>query len=159
MKEQELQQLTLFLEDSPVSPFPWLESKKVKRTIATSGLKCSELSGKLAHVGYLVRTYLESCELPLSTLYRVWSVKDTMLPCLILKLRLSELRTGESASLLWPTPTQRDYKGARKPETLIAKGRTPRNSLPDAVGNGGQLNPTWVEWLMGFPIGWTDLDA
>ena len=21
----------------------------------------------------------------------------------------------------------------------------------------GQLNPTWVEWLMGWPIGWTDL--
>lgn len=28
-----------------------------------------------------------------------------------------------------------------------------------AAGNGGQLNPTWVEWLMGFPLGWTDLDA
>lgn len=26
-------------------------------------------------------------------------------------------------------------------------------------GNGGQLNPTWVEWLMGVPIGWTDLNA
>lgn len=26
-------------------------------------------------------------------------------------------------------------------------------------GNGGKLNPTWVEWLMGFPLGWTDLDA
>ncbi len=26
-------------------------------------------------------------------------------------------------------------------------------------GNGGQLNPTFVEWLMGFPIGWTDLNA
>ena len=25
--------------------------------------------------------------------------------------------------------------------------------------NGGKLNPTWVEWLMGFPLGWTDLDA
>lgn len=25
--------------------------------------------------------------------------------------------------------------------------------------NGGKLNPTWVEWLMNFPIGWTDLDA
>ena len=23
----------------------------------------------------------------------------------------------------------------------------------------GKLNPTWVEWLMGFPIGWTDLGA
>jgi hypothetical protein len=21
----------------------------------------------------------------------------------------------------------------------------------------GSLNPTWVEWLMGFPLGWTDL--
>lgn len=26
-------------------------------------------------------------------------------------------------------------------------------------GNGGQLNPDWVEWLMGFPIGWTDIAA
>ena len=25
------------------------------------------------------------------------------------------------------------------------------------AGNGGQLNPDWVEWLMGFPIGWTSL--
>ena len=22
---------------------------------------------------------------------------------------------------------------------------------------GGSLNPTWVEWLMGWPLGWTDL--
>ena len=22
--------------------------------------------------------------------------------------------------------------------------------------SGGQLNPTWVEWLMGLPLGWTD---
>lgn len=25
--------------------------------------------------------------------------------------------------------------------------------------DGGQLNPTWVEWLMGYPQGWTDLNA
>ena len=24
-------------------------------------------------------------------------------------------------------------------------------------GNGGQLNPYWVEWLMGFPPGWTEI--
>lgn len=22
---------------------------------------------------------------------------------------------------------------------------------------GGPSNPTWVEWLMGFPEGWTDV--
>ena len=25
-------------------------------------------------------------------------------------------------------------------------------------GATGQLNPTWVEWLMGYPEGWTDLE-
>jgi hypothetical protein len=22
------------------------------------------------------------------------------------------------------------------------------------AGDGGQLNPTWVSWLMGFPLNW-----
>ena len=30
--------------------------------------------------------------------------------------------------------------------------------LKMSAGNGGRLNPTWVEWLMGFPLGWTDLE-
>ena len=25
------------------------------------------------------------------------------------------------------------------------------------AGNGGALNPDWVEWLMGWPVGWTSL--
>ena len=64
---------------------------------------------------------------------------------------------------LFPTPAARDYKGARKPETMAKTGRNPEtNSLPDSVefkGESGRLNPTWVEWLMGFPLGHTDLDA
>ena len=27
------------------------------------------------------------------------------------------------------------------------------------AGNGGKLNPDWVEWLMGFPIGWTKIST
>jgi len=27
------------------------------------------------------------------------------------------------------------------------------------VPQTGRLNPRWVEWLMGFPIGWTDLEG
>ena len=27
----------------------------------------------------------------------------------------------------------------------------------EQVKQTGQLNPSWVEWLMGWPIGWTDL--
>lgn len=63
---------------------------------------------------------------------------------------------------LWPTPTTRDWKGGRKPETLEACGRGFSNSLNDALtvaGQHGPLNPPWVEWLMGFPDGWTDLSS
>ena len=31
-------------------------------------------------------------------------------------------------------------------------------SINDQVGNGS-LNPAWVEILMGFPHGWTDIDC
>jgi len=61
---------------------------------------------------------------------------------------------------LWPTPTTRDYKGANSDEHL-AKARGHHDQLPNAVkmagDKAGSLNPMWVEWLMGFPTGWTDL--
>lgn len=50
----------------------------------------------------------------------------------------------------WPTPSATDYKGSSKPGQR-------RGQLSEAVAVGGQLNPTWVEWLIGWPLGWTDL--
>jgi len=32
-----------------------------------------------------------------------------------------------------------------------------RNEPSMASRVGGHLNPTWVEWLMGWPLEWTDL--
>jgi hypothetical protein len=68
--------------------------------------------------------------------------------------------------LFWPTPTRREYFPPRFPETMKKTKRNPMtNSLGDAVQHTegkdykqtGLLNPDWVEWLMGYPIGWTDL--
>lgn len=64
---------------------------------------------------------------------------------------------------VFPTPqaTSWGYSGARaKLKDLETHGvitETERKGMQ--AGNGGKLNPTWVEWLMGFPLGWTDLDA
>ena len=56
--------------------------------------------------------------------------------------------------LMFATPCARDYRtGQRK--RYDNPGRA--NNLNDQIG--GQLNPTWCEWLMGFPPGWTDLNA
>jgi hypothetical protein len=57
-----------------------------------------------------------------------------------------------------PTPAARDWKGAVKTGKRITKSGKTQNygeQLPNIVG--GQLNPMWVEWLMGWPIEWTDL--
>jgi hypothetical protein len=73
--------------------------------------------------------------------------------------------TNKSVSLdrwvrFWPTPRASDRdKGTRTAEG-VAREAARNKAGPDlgAVA-GGALNPTWVEWLMGFPSGWTDLDA
>jgi len=64
---------------------------------------------------------------------------------------------------MWPTPSTRDYKGGYI-GGRIRDGKVSWDTLDVAVQHtdnqhktGGQLNPTWVEWLMGWPLGWTDL--
>ena len=61
---------------------------------------------------------------------------------------------------LWPTP--RASKGMSMKLTKGMANLRHKKYLETEVayqegGNGGQLNPTWVEWLMGYPLGWTDL--
>jgi hypothetical protein len=57
----------------------------------------------------------------------------------------------------WRTPQARDgdQRGPSDPQKRVEQGHSV--SLHDQVG--GSLNPTWVEWLMGFPLGWTDCGA
>jgi len=94
-------------------------------------------------------------------------------------LRTAEI--GSGLGLILPTPTVHGNHNAPKVGTKRGAGLstavkmlpTPtaqicknngsashlrRNTLPlDAVA-GGPLNPTWVEWLMGWPIGWGGLE-
>lgn len=72
------------------------------------------------------------------------------------------LPTPTATKGLWPTPTVGDSKssGNRNLEGSKAHAGT---SLTDAVSGGqgiarGKLNPSWVEWLMGWPVGWTALE-
>ncbi len=89
---------------------------------------------------------------------------------------------GVAMVRMWSAPTARlaDQRGAQAKRYFDPKRS---NDLDDAVAatllklptptatrrtglqsHGrnvvtGQLNPTWVEWLMGFPLGWTDLEG
>lgn len=66
-------------------------------------------------------------------------------------------------TLMWPTPAATDYKGAGKKGQLrdrldyaTERGGTKSKTYP-MPESSGQLNPMWVEWLMGYPIGHTAL--
>jgi hypothetical protein len=73
--------------------------------------------------------------------------------------------TPESAWNEKRNPNLETIVGQRMFPTLTAhnskEGNYPseqnRNTPTLATHAGGQLNPMWVEWLMGWPIGWTDL--
>ena len=73
--------------------------------------------------------------------------------------------TEEREYLSWPTPTARDHKGGYI-GGRIRNGKVSFDTLDVAVQHisnkdkkSGTLNPNWVEWLMGLPIGWTDLGS
>lgn len=55
-----------------------------------------------------------------------------------------------------PTQTDATKWNNASVQERRAKGRSVRLPNQVAPGRGGQLNPMWVEWLMGWPLGWTD---
>jgi hypothetical protein len=90
-----------------------------------------------------------------------------------------DVRKSQGKVKAWPTPTVACVEGGeqsdRVEETqsggyILRKLNKPNMTygakLSDAILYeekkknkvvGGKLNPTWTEWLMGWPLGWTDL--
>ena len=66
---------------------------------------------------------------------------------------------------LWPTPAAHEARLGYQRRDTGKKGTQKSLStiVIDTEGGRekitGQLNPTWVEWLMGYPTGWTDLNV
>ena len=62
-----------------------------------------------------------------------------------------------AAVKLWPTPTVNDSKNNAGPSQFKRKGTNLNVAVAKAGETSGTLNPTWVEWLMGYPAEYTDL--
>ena len=62
----------------------------------------------------------------------------------------------------WPTPTATQHKGWSKnhnrAETDDRLDYTVEREANQQGKESGRLNPDWVEWLMGWPIGWSSTE-
>ena len=69
--------------------------------------------------------------------------------------RFNNLETVMSRQLL-PIPAARDYRSEKCLEETYQKNARP---LSEDLGKktGLKLQPAFVEWMMGWPLGWTDL--
>lgn len=155
-------ELILSVEDFLASLSALQASEKEPTMTDGSGPISLDAFAFLDRIGCWRKTSLGFCQLTLDgsleEFSETWPRSGTMRNGIVYQQQPLGPRTLDSESFLWPTP----MAGARG--LYMGKdGDRDRSRLEETVARlegktRGQLNPTWVEWLMGFPIGWTDLD-
>ena len=177
----------LFAGDFLASHSAKPENNWQKKMCAISGLNILGLSKNVGHLGLLERMLLASSTWASTPCLMTWKALGTPQGRLIFQLaRLAPHTTDEGCGLLptpqagderaaltgtqnqlmlshvakiWPTPTARCYKGGGG--AIMRKDGKSRLDMLDwlveSQNQPGRLNPEWVEWLMGFPVGWTEL--
>ena len=148
--------LTLCAEDSPAKTLAKrAKAKASQANVADCGTTCCGLFAKYDHDSQSWRTW-PHCE---SEDSRTCSV-DFPASGLMLngfastQHSLEHLISGEECSLWVGTLTRCDALGT-KGRSLRFQTKTP---TPTELA-GGKVNPTWAEWLMGFPKDWTLIDG
>lgn len=157
------------------------EKGRVCKVISQAfGLKCLESYARYDHDTHLLKTpqcsFIEGWKQSCLTLTKSGTMRNGVLS----ELQILAPRIIENDYGYWPTPTSRDWKdsvrqGKRKSPnlgTLAHISQTPASSkimyqymiqtkthskLQHKKSLGGKLSPNWIEWLMGWPIGWTGL--
>jgi hypothetical protein len=177
--------LTLFAADSPASPSPQPAAAAPRTTPGGFGQRWQRSFADYNPATRSWRTFQGSLLSEWETYSETWPRAGMTRNGTAYQRPPSAPLTGATASGSWPTPraeerqqyNSRDgyvalslaVKAWPTPTARLGHRRGPQakryfdparsNDLDDAVaaaGTTGQLNPTWVEWLMGYPEGWTD---
>ena len=139
------------------------DSEKEKTTQDTCGLTSGDTLNQLDLFSASLKTSRDISRLDSPQLSAIWKKMVIDQRGEYSQRVKSALHTREKESTLWPTPRASEYKdcgpvGSKshthmdKKSYLCAKAKDPDMPL-------GMLNPDWVEWLMGVPTGWTELDS
>ena len=157
-----MSQLTLLQGGSHVSRSALQDEKKERKITVTSGRKCLELLKSLSPLGSLAKTLLTSSVWHSNARKLTWKVKATKCNHLLYQLAVSMPPTNETECGLWPTPTARDFRDFGNPTPTqyraVKKRDSPSGALIMTTRWGFRISPRIYEWMMGYPIGWTELE-
>ena len=174
------EQLTFCAEDFPAKTLAQTEREQVSKDhVRACGKNMHDWLEKCGLGLCLPKTLQGSKlkDLPLSS--KILPRWGMMLDGVCWELGTKVRHIGEIDSFYWPTPTVAE---ANKIPATANYGQVGINNHPKIRGyptrqkmgkdtkgydggtriqpsvpkTKGQLNPSWVEWLMGWPIGWTD---
>lgn len=156
-------QLTLFTADTldPASHSVAPVSALARMMNATYGPQCSESLTRLSPLGWLEKMLKVTYPWASTQCSMTWKIQVLKHNRFLYRLALSKPPTAVNGSSWFLTPRATDTGRGEKSETFVKRmgDRTEDccQSLPSQLG--GIPNPEFVEWLMGFPAGWTDLEA
>ena len=143
--------LTWFQEDSRARTFQQPEKEQVSlESEAVFGKSLPASLAKWEHATSSWKTHQLSLAGDWEPFSETWPRWGIMRDGECWGLTTPEHLTSGTGSGLWPTPTAHNAKECNAPS------ESERNTPTLAAQVGGHLNPDWVEWLMNWPIGWTD---
>ena len=126
---------------------------------------CSAMCCSWMLVALSGKTFLDLFESRLRRCFPNCKTSGTKQGPTVLRLGISADCTRERESLSWPRPTTGaplcgGTHNFRQMVALRDAGVVTEEERKNLTcGSGGKSNPALMEWLMGFPIGWTDLNA
>jgi len=151
--------------DSPAKTFLQQDNKQeLREKDQAYGQSAPEYLGKFDPVTRSLKTsqisFLETKGNGLSEFYGTFPVSGMMRNGTVFQLPRLVRHTNEIECGLWPTPVAHEARLGYQDRSNGKKGT--QESLSTVIINmeggrqktTGQLNPAWVEWLMGYPEGW-----
>ena len=181
MNRQEKTNLHCFQEDSHASRSQSLEQRRDLRTPVISGRKCAVLLRNCGPITCLAKMLLTSSIWGSTKRSLTWQRRDMLFGHSYFLLVPSAHGMNASELLSWglmfPTPLAADTGSRTRTEriSISPNGAFRRKKRDGRYWSAGlsetiyfltpvtdpslRFNPEWVEWLMGFPQGWTEISS
>ena len=149
--------LTSLLAAIHVSPLVQQDSEKEQMIQGTCGLTLGDTSNQLDLFSASLKTSKDILVLDSEKSLATWKASVTKQRGeYSQRVKLAHL-TKEKESTSWPTPTTSEQKYRLQGDSQASKCLEAKARKGELSPVSGQLNPEWVEWLMGVPTGWTEL--